>query len=310
MEQHKLQATDDIILKIALINQDGSQATGEAANLSTKIIAPDGTALGGYSEAAFSEPGADGVYVVIFSKAAANLAFTLVDQPNSYTVILDSSTADVEPTPRDVWIVSQLTWEAAAKTTGNRVITLHVEDDVGDPIPDVSMRITNGDGSITLGTGISDTLGDVTLALDDADYQVILRKALVDFTVPELFTVTGNETFDFVGDVISPSPPTQPDTCVVYGTVIDVNGLPVENAEIFINETDRTTFADTQKIVQNKRVVSDATGFWEAEIIRSSELDPADTPYDVIISAPSFKYETTMTVPDQASAEFSTIAGT
>ncbi|MCK5603527.1 hypothetical protein KAR91_16705 [Candidatus Pacearchaeota archaeon] len=310
MEQHKLQATDDIILKIPLINIDGSQAIGEVANLSTKIIAPDGTALAGYTEATFSEPGGDGVYVVIFSKAAAIPAFTLEDEPNSYTVVLDSSTADVEPTSRDVWIVSQLTWEAASKTTGNRIVTLHIEDAVAAPIPDVFVRVTDGAGLITIGTGTTDINGDVVLALDDEDYQAVLRKAMVNFTVPEPFTVTGDATFDFVGNVISPSAPTQPDTCVVFGNVVDVGGSPFEEAEIFINEPESDTFANTLKVVQNKQTTSDATGFWELEIIRSSQLDPNTKSYNVIIKARSFKFKTTITVPDQDSVEFSTIVGT
>lgn len=322
MDLRKLQATADAILRIPLINKDGSQAVGESANLSTKIIGPDGEALIGYTEATFSEPNGDGIYVAIFPTTADDKAFTLEDQANPYTVVLDSSTADVEPTSRDVWISSQLPWEFALETTsqeilaiiepqGNRVVTIHVEDSGALPIPDVFVRITDAAGLITLATGTTDTSGDLELSLDDGDYQAVLRKAFVNFTVPELFTVTTDETFDFVGDVITPSAPTKPDTCVVFGVVIDNGGNVIEDADIFINETDVDAFAGTQKIVQDLRTTSDVNGFWELEVVRSSALDPVGNPYEVFIKKePSFCFKTTITVPDLDSVEFSTIVGT
>lgn len=110
--QRKLQATATINIALPLIKKDGAQATGLALNtLSTKIIKPDGTALAGYTEATFTEPGGDGVYNIQFPVGAAVPAFTLVDQGNPYTVTVDSSTADVEPTTLEVWIVSRLPHE-------------------------------------------------------------------------------------------------------------------------------------------------------------------------------------------------------
>ena len=188
--------------------------------------------------------------------------------------------------------------------TGNRVITIHVEDDSANDLQDVLVRI--GDASVT-----TDVAGDAVFALDDGDYDVILRKNFVTFTVPESLTVDGDDTHPYVGILVTPSAPTRPDTCVVFGTVIDNGSDPVEGASIFINETDNTTFADAQKIVKNKQTTSGANGFWELEITRSSELDPADSPYVAIITYPNgFKFETTITVPDQDSVEFKDIVGT
>jgi hypothetical protein len=54
---------------------------------------------------------------------------------------------------------------------------------------------------------------------------------------------------------------------------------------------------------------SAADGTWQLELIRNSELAPNES-YQAIICDTSFKYETTITVPDAASVEFSTIKGT
>ena len=188
--------------------------------------------------------------------------------------------------------------------TGNRVITINVKDDSANNLQDVLVRIDKA-------SVYTDPAGNAIFALDDGDYDVILRKQYVSFTVPEPLTVSGDGTHPYVGILITPSLPVQPDTCVVFGVVIDDGGFPVEDASIFINETDNDTFANTQKVVKNRQTTSDANGFWELEIIRSSQLLPVDSPYDATITYPNgFKYETTITVPDQDTVEFSTIAGT
>ena len=208
----------------------------------------------------------------------------------------DVSALALEATSQD--ILDQVTG------TGNRVVTINVKDDGANNLQDVLVRI--GTASV-----YTDVAGNAVFALDDGDYDVILRKQYVSFTVPESLTVSGDGTHPYVGTLITPSLPVQPDTCVVYGVVIDDGGFPVEGASIFINETDNNTFANTQKIVKNRQTTSDSDGFWELEIVRSSQLDPADSPYDAIITYPNgFKYETTITVPDQDTVEFSTIAGT
>ena len=194
----------------------------------------------------------------------------------------------------------------AVPDPGNNQITVHVQDGGALPIPDVFVRIADASGVITLGTGYTNASGDVVFALDDGDYQVILRKALVNFTVPELLTVTVDATVDYTGDVLVPSAPVQPNTCVVYGVVIDNGGNVVAGAEVYIQELDRATFAGTEKIVKSVETVSDANGYWELEVIRTSELTPSNA-YRAIIIYRALKYEVDIIVPDQNSVEFSTL---
>lgn len=119
MEIRGLQSAGDIRISIPLIKKDGSQATGVTLNtLSTVIRTPSGnTLIAGvdYTEATFAEIGGRGVYECLFPVNAETKAFTLVDQKNPYTVILDSSEADVEPTPISIWISSVLLGEMATQ---------------------------------------------------------------------------------------------------------------------------------------------------------------------------------------------------
>ena len=331
---YKAQAVQDVSVRNHSIKDAGTDNTGDAANLSTVILDPAGNELVGttdYTEATFDEIGSTGVYECLFSSTALTKVFTSVDQGNPYRVILVTSTANIGSSGKDIKIVSQFIGEVASGATlgaheaaragmqtdleaehaailaqvtgtGNRVVTIHVEDALASPIADVLVRI--GTASAYTGPG-----GDAVFALDDGGYDVILRKDFVTFTVPESLTVAGDGTHDYTGTVFAPSVPTQPDTCVVFGIVTDNGGAPVEDAEIFINTVDDTTFAGELKIVKDQSTESAADGTWQLELIRSSELDP-DTSYQVIICNPSFKFETTITVPDEDSKEFSTIKGT
>jgi len=331
---YKPQAVQDVSVRIHSIKDDGTDNTGDVANLSTVILDPAGnelTAPGDYTEATFDEIGTTGEYDCLFPSVAPNKVFTSVDQDNHYRVILVTTTADIGSSGKDIKIVSQLIGEIASEATldtheaarasmqtdleaehavilaqvtgtGNRVVTIHVEDAVAAPIADVLVRIGTA-------SAYTDPAGGAVFALDDGDYDVILRKDFVTFTVPESLTVAGDGTHNFTGDVFAPSVPTQPDTCVVFGIVTDNGGAPVEGTKIFINTVDNSTFAGENKIVKNQETESAADGTWQLELIRNSELDP-DKSYQVIMCDTSFKFETTITVPDQDSVDFSDIKGT
>ena len=246
----------------------------------------------------------DGLYTIaIYSQAGgspAPVSDTIIGTGPAYWSIKDdlevflSAPAALEATSQD--ILAQVTG------TGNRAITIHVQDAVAAPIADVVVRI--GTASVT-----TDTNGDALFTLDDGDYDVYLRKDFVTFTVPEALTVVGDGTHPYTGAVFAPSVPTQPDTCVVFGIVTDNGGAVVEGTEIFINTVDNETFAGESKIVKNQETTSAADGTWQLELIRNSELAPNES-YQVIMCDTSFKYETTITVPDEDSKEFSLIKGT
>jgi hypothetical protein len=186
--------------------------------------------------------------------------------------------------------------------TGNRAITIHVQDAVAAPIADVLVRI----GTASVYTNPS---GDALFTLDDGDYDVYLRKDFVTFTIPEALTVAGDGTHPYTGTVFAPAVPTAPNTCVVYGVVTDNGPNVVEGTKIFINTVDNGTFAGENKIVKNQETTSAADGTWQLELIRNSELAPNES-YQVIMCDTSFKYETTITVPDKDLEKFSAIKGT
>ena len=153
----KSQAVENVRVRIHSIKNDGTDNTGDAANLSTIIMDPAGNELVGgidYTEATFVEIGSTAVYECLFPLTAPVKAFTLVDQNNLYTVILITSTADIGSNDKDINIVSQRVWELstaaavaamAADVTAMavevaRILGLVMENLVEDDI----VRDTNG----------------------------------------------------------------------------------------------------------------------------------------------------------------------
>ena len=136
MEERHSQALEDIRIDIHLINEDGTDATGEAASLSTIIKDPDGNELIGgtdYVEATFNEIGTSGTFECLFLKIDAD-AFISVDDNNSYTLILKSSTAGVGQTSKQVAIRSVTQADMA------RVLGLVMEN----LVEEVTSRDSNG----------------------------------------------------------------------------------------------------------------------------------------------------------------------
>ena len=111
---YKSQAVQDVSVRIHSIKDDGTDNTGDAANLSTVILDPAGNEVEGttnYTEATFDEIGTSGVYECLFTSAAGNKVFTSVDQDNPYTISLISSTGSIGASSQTIRIVSRYIWE-------------------------------------------------------------------------------------------------------------------------------------------------------------------------------------------------------
>ena len=136
MEERHSQELEDIRIDVHLINEGGTDATGEAANLSTIIKDPDGNELIGgtdYVEAVFNEIGTSATYECLFLQTDAD-AFISVDDNNTYTLIVKSSTAGVGQTSKQVAIRSVTQADMA------RVLGLVMEN----LVEEVTSRDSNG----------------------------------------------------------------------------------------------------------------------------------------------------------------------
>ncbi|MCK5606756.1 hypothetical protein KAR91_32940 [Candidatus Pacearchaeota archaeon] len=167
---YKSQAVQDVSVRIHSIKDDGTDNTGDVANLSTIILDPAGNELEGttdYTEATFDEIDATGEYECLFSSAAGNKVFTSVDQANPYRVILVTSTADIGSSGKDINIVSRRIWElpTVAEIWANATRTLTSFGAlVNDIWANVSRTLTDKTGFFISGTKTKlDDLNDLSI---------------------------------------------------------------------------------------------------------------------------------------------------
>lgn len=113
-EMRKIQTSNDVIVGIPMILADGTQATNlDVTSFTVDITRHDATAISNFTAPAITNPVSKGEYLLTFSSAANSPAFTLVNEPNPYTVILDHPETDVQPMPIDVWITDRYEWDLA-----------------------------------------------------------------------------------------------------------------------------------------------------------------------------------------------------
>lgn len=192
---------------------------------------------------------------------------------------------------------------------GPRAVTIHVRDSATLlPLPDVQVYVRDTSNIMTINKGLTNDSGNYNTGLKEGTYQVILRKTHVDFTVPEILTVSGDTNVTYNGVAFSPSLPIAPDTCVLYGYVMDISGNYLKNAKITATETDSNTYSGEFKVLKLvKSTTSDVNGYWELELIYSSALTPIGIPYKIDITYPGFNYSANVLIPNSASVEFSTL---
>lgn len=189
---------------------------------------------------------------------------------------------------------------------GPRAVTVHVRDSATLlPLPDVQVYVRDTSNIMTINKGLTNDSGNYNTGLKEGTYQVILRKTHVDFTVPEIITVSGDTNVTYNGVAFSPSLPIAPDTCVLYGYVMDISGNYLKNAKITATETDSNTYSGEFKVLKLvKSTTSDQNGYWELSLTWSSLLTPAGIPYKIDITYPGASYTKYVTIPSQLSANF------
>jgi hypothetical protein len=140
-------------------------------------------------------------------------------------------------------------------------------------------------------------------------YDIILRKSFVDFGNPNPIIVSGSDTTAvYLGSSFSPGSPLSPNTCLVYGWVSGLDGIPVRNAKIVADDPLNSRYSGSYKIGKvTKTTSTDITGFWKLELIKNSHLTPPGVPYQVTQTYAGISYEHDIIVPDSSSVNFSTL---
>ena len=179
-------------------------------------------------------------------------------------------------------------------------------DGSGDAIADCRVTLKNV-AEATLDSKITDVNGQVIWALDNGTYYIYLSKlGSYTFTIPETLVVSGNTSDEYYGTPFSPGSPSSLTLCRVYGWILDSQGQALESVTILAKMIGSGIWADGGQQVDENEVstTTDASGYWELDMIRAVEL-MQENQYNIVID--QINYEQAITVPDLANASLDSI---
>ncbi len=188
---------------------------------------------------------------------------------DTYTFIpIQTPGTDAVLPPPGLLKVSQI----SLTPTGARQVTIHVNDAGPADLPGVEVSIFNDTNTVFLVRGTTDSNGDVTFALDDASYNARLVKGGFTFTVPEPFTVTADATFIFAGVGVAITPPSAPNLCVIFGSLVNAAGDDLVGAcvQAFAVVDPPQVVGGLQLADPVAETVTDQDGFFQIELVRNS----------------------------------------
>lgn len=185
-----------------------------------------------------------------------------------------------------------------ATSSGASQVTINVQDLSSNPVQGAQVDIFDASNTTFLSRYFTDVAGQVDIAIDDGTYAVRIWASGYAFTVPETLVVAGDGSATFQGQsFLSPSAPSGPDKCVIFGQVLDIGGSPVVGAEV-------DAYATTPQIgggyiigPQIASTITNTQGYFELELLRNAtinfKIDDADVDeIKTVPDAPSQWYTT------------------
>jgi hypothetical protein len=158
------------------------------------------------------------------------------------------------------------------EVSGPNVVTITIEETDHTPIPDAVVQILNSGQTATLKTGVSNSNGKVTTALNNDTYKVILAKLLVDFIVPETLVVSGDTEVTYIGTPIEvPAPSAGLQALLILPTTLGLVYSPTMQFTAKINGYNRTV--DTAVLTNQILEAVDMGTYFKMEIAQGAIVD-------------------------------------
>jgi hypothetical protein len=155
---------------------------------------------------------------------------------------------------------------------GARQITLQVR--VGAlAVPDCQVSIYDSANTLHLATVTTDVSGNKIVNLADGTYKLRPIKACYTFTTPQTLVVTADATVAIAATAWAPTAPSTPDDCVIFGWVRDAGGTIVSGAEVTAYARTPTTAGGFQLAAAAKTTTTNATGYFELELVRGAAVE-------------------------------------
>lgn len=198
--------------------------------------------------------------------------------------------------------------ETLQQGSGSETATIYAkETSTENPIPEAYFEIWDESDTTRLHRDEdSDANGTAVFNLAPGSYKVRIRKPFWDFpTSSDLTVPSGGTSLTIHATHFSPSAPSGPDLCVVYGFLIDTQNNKVSGATISARLDNDEAFSESQKIADMViETTSDSEGYFELALIPNSKLSIEDTKYEftVLKASENYQWRKRGAVPDQDNA--------
>jgi len=177
----------------------------------------------------------------------------------------------------------------ATEPTGSRAITVHTQEADATTIPQAQVSLwADAEHTNLIAQFTTDVAGNADLALDDGTIHHTTVKSGHTFT-PGSFIVSADATHNIEGVKVTPSAPSAPDLCVVYGTILNASGVPVASAPVTAKATTPADSGGNQLAGNSVTTTADLSGYFELELIWGIEVrfKAKDTGLDGLYDVPN-----------------------
>ena len=209
-------------------------------------------------------------------------------------------------------------WEdAGGAGTGANTVTITVEDDQVVPAPVVGAMVTvknSAETTVIAGPLATDSLGQAVFNLANGTYRILILSSSAYVPLPaQTLVVSGTTPVTYELEAQGQQTPSDAALCLVYGILTRINGLRAANVPvIFRLENGAGVETDGGQVVAVKTSVSVLTnslGYFEQELIRTSELNAHDTEETVRyrVVCPEANLNELITVPDASNVDLATL---
>jgi hypothetical protein len=164
------------------------------------------------------------------------------------------------------------TVKGIAALEGANSVTVTVQEADTTPISDASVTIRNSDETLVVGTGVTDSLGQLAVSLPDGTYKLRFAKVGFNFTNPQTLVVDGIETLTVTGTPISvPSPGSG--LQLFSGYIVNIIGE--FDTDVSVSATRLTSNQYVDPYVISNEVLTDtvdASGYFSLQLMKGAKV--------------------------------------
>jgi hypothetical protein len=189
-------------------------------------------------------------------------------------------------------------WITGGTGGGSNAVTINVKDDSAVNVVDCYVEVWDSAGTSFISRTNTNSSGNVTFNLDNNTYTVKMHKTGYYFANQTL-TVDGAESVAYTGTILTPTAPTDPTLCKVYGYYFDPSGNTFPDIKSMVKMSVAYEAADNNYFVESiNGTYNTTTGELSFNIVQGA---------DAVLDIPFLNIKKRFTVPAETLYKISDI---